>query len=150
MRGLKLLITELVVFFIALDTSVCFSQNDTSKEGLNLLPPAAQSETQLQGIEDSDMQWVWGEVVSVNAENNMLTVSHLDYETDLEKEIKLSVDDKTSYENVASLKDIKVHDTVSIDYVDSDGKYIAKNISIEKPEETLISPEGNTEESEKR
>lgn len=78
-------------------------------------------------------QWLWGEVVSV--EGNQLTVKTLDIETDTEKELIISVDEKTTYENAASLSQISPKDNVSIDYITSpDGKNIARTISLAKAE----------------
>jgi len=78
---------------------------------------------------------VWGEVVSTNPINNELLVKYVDYDTDSEKEITISTDDKTTYENAKSIDEIKVGDSVSIDYeISADGKNLAKNISLEKPE----------------
>lgn len=85
---------------------------------------------------EPDMQWLWGEVKSVDAANKELTVNYLDYESDGEKEVKILTDEKTNFENIKALGDIKVKDTVSVDYIlTPDNKYLAKLISIEKPEE---------------
>lgn len=87
---------------------------------------------------EPEVQWLWGEVVSIDAENNALLVKYLDYETDTEKQVVVGIDDKTIYEDVASLAEIKPQDNVSIDYITgADGKAIAKNISIEKPEAAI-------------
>lgn len=91
---------------------------------------------------EPEVQWLWGEVVSVDNLKNELKVKYLDYETDTEKEILMSINEKTTFENAKSLSDIKPQDTVSIDYeVNSEGKNIVKNISVEKPEMTESSPE---------
>lgn len=85
-----------------------------------------------------DTQWVWGEVVNFDIQNKTVTVKYLDYETDQEKEIIIASDDKTAYENLKSIDDLKLKDTVSIDYiVGIDGRNTAKNISLEKAEETM-------------
>lgn len=99
--------------------------------------PATQaSEPVAPAAVEPDMQWLWGEVKSVDAVNKELTVNYLDYESDAEKEVKILTDDKTNFENTKALADIKVKDTVSVDYVlTPDNKYLAKLISIEKPEE---------------
>lgn len=82
-----------------------------------------------------DTQWVWGEIVSVDAAKNELTVKYLDYETDQEKELVFAVNDKTTYENARSLSDIKAQSPAGIDYiVDGEGKNIARNISVENVE----------------
>jgi len=84
---------------------------------------------------EPDVQWAWGEVISVNPQAQTLNLKHLDYEADQEKELVISVDSLTTYENVASLSDIKPNDNLSIDYiVSADGKLIAKNLSLEKAE----------------
>jgi len=93
---------------------------------------------------EPEIQWVWGEVVSTNPINNELLVKYVDYDTDSEKEITISSDDKTTYENAKSIDEIKVRDSVSVDYaVSADGKNLAKNISLEKPE-VVSTPEGET------
>jgi uncharacterized Zn finger protein len=69
-------------------------------------------------------------------------VKYLDYDADQEKEMAINVDEKTIYENVKSIDEIKPQDTVSIDYIVSpEGKNIAKNISIEKIEEQAAGTE---------
>lgn len=94
-----------------------------------------------------DTQWVWGEVSILDTQNKAILVKYFDYETDQEKEININIDDKTTYENIKSMNELKPKDTVSIDYiVSADGKNIAKNISIEKPENTQNVQEGNTTE----
>jgi len=88
-----------------------------------------------------DLQWLWGEVKSVDAANKEITVNYLDYESDGEKEVKILTDEKTNFENIKALADIKVKDTVSVDYVlTPDNKYLARLVSIEKPEEMLKEP----------
>lgn len=84
---------------------------------------------------ESEVQWIWGDVVSVDAVARKILVKYLDYETDTEKEISISMDDKTVYENVKSMGEIKPSDTVSVDYIiNPDGGNIAKNITVEKTE----------------
>lgn len=81
------------------------------------------------------MQWVWGEVVTADAPNNTITVKYLDYETDQEKEMPVLVDDKTVYDNLKSLAEVKPKDTLSIDYIATpDNKFVARNISKEAAE----------------
>lgn len=106
---------------------------------------------------ESEIQWVWGEVVSTDIQNKTIAVKYFDYDSDSEKETKIAVDDKTNYENVKSIEEIKPKDTLSIDYIAGpEGKLIAKNISVEKaegvqaplPEETTI-PEPKAPETPK-
>jgi len=84
---------------------------------------------------EPEIQWLWGEVVSVDAANKTILLKTLDYATDSEIEVSINTDDKTTYENANSLDQIKPQDTLSIDYIaTAEGKNIAKNISVEKPE----------------
>ncbi|GEM_PF-1848453 len=107
-----------------------------ASEAAEAAEPATQENEPVFDPSASEMQWLWGEVRSVDTQKNEITIEYLDYETDTEKEIKMSVDATAAYENVKSINDIKVDDIISVDYVFSpDGRYIAKNISIEKPEE---------------
>ncbi len=95
-------------------------------------PPASAT----SGLElEPDIQWLWGDAISVDTQKSELSVKYLDYDTEQEKEMTVAVDDKTTYENIKSLSEIKPKDTLSIDYVvGPEGKNIAKNISLEKPE----------------
>ncbi|MCX5697056.1 MAG: hypothetical protein NTU54_03660 [Candidatus Omnitrophica bacterium] len=102
-------------------------------------PASAQTPKAEEGAVESDILWLWGEVSSIDSQNKNLLVKYFDYETDQEKEMTVAVDNKTILDNIKSFDEIKPQDTVSIDYIVSpDGKSIAKNISIEKPE---IAPE---------
>jgi len=86
--------------------------------------------------EGPDTLWLWGEVVLVNPQEKLVNVKYLDYESDTEREIAITVDQNTVLDNIASLDQLKPKDTVSIDYITgADGVNLAKNISIEKPEE---------------
>lgn len=84
------------------------------------------------------LQWLWAEVISVDQENNSLTVRYLDYETEQEKEITVTVADRTLYENVNTLDDINPKDTVSIDYKISDsGENVAEYIVVGEPKDSV-------------
>lgn len=126
MKIKKALVLGITAFLIFISANLIFSQE-------------AQN--------NPDTQWVWGEVSSMDTQNKAILVKYLDYETDQEKEIIINTDDKTTYENIKSIDEIKQKDTVSIDYIVSpDGKNIAKNISVEKPENTQDVQEGNITE----
>lgn len=123
----KSIILAIVAFSIILISSnTVFSQEEEKViEG-----PAIQ-----ETPSEPEVQWLWGEVVSVDANNNEVAVKYLDYENDTEKEIAIAVDEKTIYENIESISEIKPKDNVSVDYIVSEnGKNIAKNIIVEKPE----------------
>lgn len=109
--------------------------------------PAAKEEVKpvvpVSGTADS-VQWFWGQVVSVDAANNQFVLNYLDYEGDTEKQVTINVDGGTKFANIQSLADLKPQDAVSIDYIAAaDGKIIAKNISLEKPEDTAAAVSQN-------
>ena len=83
---------------------------------------------------DANTQWVWGEVAGVDVAGKTITLKYLDYETDQEKEIVLTADDSTTFDNVKSLGEIQVKDNLSVDYASKDGKNTAKSVSLEKTE----------------
>ncbi len=84
---------------------------------------------------ESDLQWAWGEVTNLDNQAKTITLKYLDYETDQEKELILVVDEKTTFENVKDFSELKIKDTLSIDYmIGVDSKNIATNVSFEQPE----------------
>ena len=118
------LVLGIMFSFILINTGLIFSQEQAAEK-----PPAQEVPS------EPETQWIWGEVVSVDTASRKILVKYLDYETDAEKEINIDVDDKTTYENVKSVDEIKPQDTLSIDYIiNPDGRNIAKDISVEKPE----------------
>lgn len=130
----KAVVLGLAVFMFFLSYSVSFG------EGENVTPAEQDSEV-AEVQNDANMQWVWGEVSSVDTQNSAIKVKYLDYETDQEKEIVIGVDQNTIYENVSGVAEIKPAAIVGIDYIVSgEGKNIAKNISVEI-EEQAPSPE---------
>ena len=123
----------LVLILIAASLILLNAGLSLAQEGVT----ATQAPTveQILAPSEPEIQWLWGEVTSVDITNKTLLVKYLDYETDSEKEMTTNIDDKTTYENVKAIDEIKPLDTVSIDYiVNSEGNNIAKNISVEKPE----------------
>jgi len=128
----SILLTVITGFLIFLSTGFVFAQ----QEKFSAQDAAAE------------IQWIWGEVVSVDQAAKVFAVKYLDYDTDMEKQMTMSVDEKTGFENSKSLADLKIQDTVSVDYIiGADGKNIARNISVEKiedigdAEESALAPE---------
>jgi hypothetical protein len=97
--------------------------------------------TQPETLSEPQMEWLWGEIVSIDTANKIIVVKYLNYETETEKEISIAIDEKTAFENVKSLDELKPQDSVSIDYIISpEGKNLAQNISVEKPEPEEVAP----------
>ncbi len=139
MKIKMILVLGIMFSFILISTGLIFSQEQAAEK-----PPAQEVPS------EPETQWIWGEVVSVDTAAKKILVKYLDYETDTEKEINIVVDDKTTYENVKSVDEIKPQDTLSIDYIiNPDGRNIAKNISIEKPEGAQTLPEETPKEEPK-
>lgn len=115
--------------------------------GLVLSQEAIVKEKALQETEsEPEIQWVWAEVVSVDAQKNEIAVKYFDYEVDEEKNMVISVDNKTTYENINSISELKLGNSLSIDFVAGpEGKNIARNISVEKPENNQLIPEARPE-----
>jgi hypothetical protein len=123
-------LSGILISLLLIGFSPAFSQQPAAEE------PAASTPA------EPEMQWIWGEAVSVDAASSSIKVKYLDYESDTEKEIAITVDNKTTYENAKSLEEIKAKDTVSIDYlVSPGGQNLAKNISVEKPEDNSVDNE---------
>ena len=109
-----------------------------------MVTPTAQevviSNQQSSSEKESDLQWAWGEVTNLDNQANNITLKYLDYETDQEKELVLAIDEKTTFENIKDFNEVKLGDTLSIDYITgADNKNIAKNISFEKPDASSVS-----------
>lgn len=125
--------------FILLSVGLVFSQE-----------PTAQMPTAQEAVPESEAQWIWGDVISTDPIAKKILVRYLDYETDAEKEISIDVDDNTTYENAKSIDEIRPKDTLSIDYtITPDGKNLAKNISVERPEGAEVLPEESVQEEPK-
>lgn len=114
----------LVFILLFLSASLAFCQEQTTE---------TSSAAEIKGAQEP--QWVWAEVLSLDPVKRQMTVKYLDYETDTEKEIVINADDAATYENINSFDEIKPQDTLSIDYITTaQGKNIARNINLEKPE----------------
>jgi len=91
-------------------------------------------------VPEPEMQWVWGEVLVADPVSNRIVLRYLDYETESEKEMAISVNEATVLDNLSSIAQLKPMDTISVDYtVTLEGINLAKNISIEKSEDLFPS-----------
>ena len=131
MNHTKFIVIFVSVLFILMGTFFAFAQEVASP--LNDVVPT--STLGGSGNIPGDTQWVWGEVTNLDAQVGTFTLKYLDYENDQEKEIVLMVNENTSYENIKSFDEVKIKDTLSIDYkVAPDGNNLAKNITLERPD----------------
>ena len=137
MRGKIVLVLGIMVSFILISSGLVFGQNEAATD-----MPEPKTEPVTSVSNEPEIQWLWGEVVSVDTTSKTIILKYLDYETDAEKQGSVGVDENTLYENVKSLDEVKSKDTISVDYiVSSEGKNIAKNISVERAEALATEPE---------
>jgi len=152
----NLLILVIIVSLIFIATKAVLSQEvapkaDAAEDAIEAQNPVTEGAV-VPEDKEGETQWIYGDVINLDPENKTILVKTLDYETDQEKEVSIATDKKTAFENIKSLDEIKPNDTVSIDYiVSADGKNLAKNLSLEKPEaqvapiietpETVTTPE---------
>ena len=94
----------------------------------------AQDAPVAPALDEENVSWVWGEVKAIDPALSTVTVVYMDYQSDEEKDLFLSVNSGTKFEGAADINSLKVGDTAGIDYEIRDGKNIAKNISVEKLE----------------
>jgi hypothetical protein len=128
--------------FLFLNTNFIIAEMTETEEEATIAPEPIKITEQITNSPEAEAQWIWGEVVIADSQKGEILVKYLDYDADQEKEMAINVDEKTIYENVKSIDEIKPQDTVSIDYIVSpEGKNIAKNISIEKIEEQAAGTE---------
>ena len=126
------------IVLIMITAVIAFAEEPVAAPENPAASPAGQ--TAAPKIEN-ETQWAWGEVTNLDAQAKTLTLKYLDYETDQEKDLVLTVDEKTVFENIKSFDEIKINDTLSIDYtVGADGKNIARNINFEKPDSAPVAP----------
>jgi hypothetical protein len=111
-----------------------FSQEKAPEKAPATPAPAAPA-TQAAAPAPSKDVPIYGEVQSVNATANSMTVLYYDEETYEEKSVDLLVDKDTKLENAKALADIKEGDWVDATYTAAEGKNKASSVKVEKEEE---------------
>lgn len=88
--------------------------------------------------QEENMEYSYATVTQVNLSNNEIVVNEYDWNNDTEVTVVYSVSPDARFENVASLKEIKTNDEVSIEYIEKEGRRIARSVSVykEEPEPT--------------
>jgi len=126
----KFLVCVFAVSLIGIFALTAFGQQ---KEEAASAAPAMAAPAGDENVQPKDLS-IYGEVQSVTAASNSMTVQYYNYDTDEEKTIAISTDKNTKIENVASLGDIKKGDWADVTYVVEGGKNIAKSVIVEKEE----------------
>ncbi len=95
--------------------------------------------------QEEEVEYSWGRVSSLSS--NQIIVKEYDYESDEEVDVTYAIDPEVKIENVNSLKEITIGDSVGIDFVVKDSKKVAKVIIVEKSSyEEEYTPEEEYEE----
>lgn len=119
-----------------------FSQEPGSAPAQEVQAPAPVADTAPQAKEIA----IYGEVQSVDAPANTLSVQYYDYDSDSEKTAVIAIAPDTKMENASALGDVKKGDWVDVTYVVKDGKNAANVVTVEKeeipaPDEALSQPD---------
>ncbi len=131
----KVILSSGVVIVVMMVAHIVFAE-----EAITPIDQAVSASSQQPALQkESETQWAWGEVTNLDNQAKVITLKRPDYETDQEKELILSVDEKTVFENIKDFNELKLKDTLSIDYmIGTDNQNIAKNISFEKPDTSSV------------
>lgn len=112
--------------------------------------------------QEEELQYSWGSVGGLSS--NQIIVKEYDYESEEEVDVTYAIDPEVKIQNVNSLEEIAVGDSVGINFVVRNGEKVAKVIVVEKssyekeytpsetyeeePEETYEEESGETYEEE--
>lgn len=108
-----------------------------AEEGGAAMPDApATTETAGSPAPAADeMEYSFGEVKSIST--SQLVLLEYDYLTDKESDVTYSVDPAVTYENAKSIDEIKVGDSIEIDYINQGQSKVVKTIILEKEEDAF-------------
>ncbi len=135
-----------IIFSISFVFASCLlaqeAEQETAPAGIVANAENVESVISAAPAEAKTTEWVWGEVVSVDTENKQIVLKHLDYDTYEEVQTTLKVGDKTLFENVAALGEIKAGNHLTADFKIAAGSNIADLIVVEKDvQEESVAPE---------
>ena len=127
---------NLAVAVFTLGISMCFLPNmslaqEAKKPAEETNKPAAPEATPPAGEAADETEFSYGTVKSVAA--NQIVVSEYDYDGNKDVDVTYSVPADAKLENAASLQEVKVGDSVDIDFTVKSGQKVASAITVEKP-----------------
>lgn len=129
MKSLK--VSAVVLMLMSLAVASAISQVDTSAAAQAPKPAGeapAQPDSQAKEIA------IYGEIQSVNAAANTLTIQYYDYDSDSEKTSEIVAGNDTKIENARAIGDIKKGDWADVTYIVTAGRNMARLITVEKEE----------------
>jgi len=124
---IKFSIVLISIFFAAICAITAFAQENT--------PPVQSIPVSSQELS------MYGEVKSVNAKANSISIQYYDYDSDSEMTAEITLNAQSKIENAASLNDIKEGDWLDLTYEKMEGKNVARIIRVEKDEAEDLPPE---------
>lgn len=140
---MRLFVRILAVAAIVLACAIpAFSQ----EAKVTAAPAPAAPEVKAEAAPSTDIA-IYGEVRSVNATANSLTVLYYDEESYEEKTVDLIADKDTKIENAPALSGIKEGDWVDATYKLKDGKNVATLVKLEVEEEEAATPDTSPAET---
>ena len=77
---------------------------------------------------------IYGEVQAVNVQAASISVQYYDYDSDEEKTLEVSLDKDSKLENEKAIDGVKKGDWVDVTYTVTDGRNMAKMVSVEAEE----------------
>jgi len=132
----KILSVVLSLVFVFAVTSISFAAEN--KEAVAAAPVVEQKEAATAKKEKAKSTQVTGEITAVDAAANTFTVKGR------KGDVTLSVDDKTKImagKEVKTLADLKAGEKVTVKYIETDGKNMAKGVKIKTASEKSTSKE---------
>lgn len=123
----------MIVGALALSISVSlFPMMAWAEEAAKPAPvPAAVAPQAAPAQEAADTEFSYGTVKSISG--NQIVVSEYDYDADKDVEVAYTTTADTKLENVKSVQEIAVGDSVDIDFAVKNGQKVASALTVEKP-----------------
>ena len=145
--------TAVIFAIITLSAISAFSQDPQTPAKDDTVPAQAAA---VQVAADSPAETaaktnelsIYGEVQAVNAQAASISVQYYDYDNDEEKTLEVSLDKDSKLENVKAIGEVKKGDWVDVTYTVTDGRNMAKMVSVEaeEPASENNAPVDTTEE----
>ena len=139
----------MIITFLALPSLL--KAEDTAKPAAQTAAPAAaQAPAPAQTASMAPVQSktadisVYGEVRNINKDANSIAIQYYDYDSDEERSAEIMLNKDTKLDGAASIGDIRQNDWADVVYVISEGKNVAKSVSVEKEETEDQPPAGDT------
>lgn len=127
---MKKYLVGIMVMSVVIALSAMPSASQEAKE----VPAAPAPATPSQDITENKELSIYGEVQTTNVQANLMSIQYYDYDNDEERSIEIVLDKDVKLENVKTIDEIKKGDWVDVTYTSSNGKNIAKLVSVEKEE----------------